>query len=112
MGVTYYNPNPIPVEYTEGEMRERVLSYLDNGRLEFSFRQLSSYIINLAKEEQKVKNASQTQYGSNQMDTASSILLSRILWELIWDKKIFIAFGDNPYASHADGDTRFVVVMS
>ena len=110
MGTTYYNPNPVPVEYTEEEMRERVLSYLDNGRSEFSFRQLSNYIINSAKEEHKVKNASHTQYGSNEMDTASSIQLSRILWELIWDKKIIIVFGDNPYVSHSAGDTRFVAI--
>lgn len=105
-----YDMNPIPVEYTEGEMREKVLSYIDNCKSEFSFRQLSNYIINNAKDEQKVKNAPLTQYSSNEMDPASSILLSRILWELIWNRKIFIAFGENPFSAHYAGDTRFVAI--
>lgn len=110
MGIMYYNPNPVPVEYTEEEMREKVLSYIDNIASEFSFKMLSNHIISSAIQDQKVKNASQTQYGSREMDPESSILLSKILWELIWSKKIFIIFGENPYSAHYTGDTRFVAI--
>lgn len=110
MGITYYNSNPVPVEYTEEEMRERILVYINEKSGEFSFKTLSYYIIQTAIDEKKVKNAEHTQYSSNEMDPKSSILLSRILWELIWDKRIFIAFGENPYAPHYKGDVRFVPV--
>lgn len=110
MGITYYDSNPVPVEYKEQEMREKVLSFISEDRSEFSFKMLSCYIVQTAIKEQKVKNAAHTQYSSMEMDPMSSILLSRILWELIWDKRIFIAFGENPYAAHYAGDTRFVVL--
>ncbi len=111
MEITRLDSNPVPVEYTEEEMREKVLHYIDEVKEEFSFKVLSSYIINMAKKEQKVKDADHTQYSSsNEMNSTSSILLSKILWELIWDKKIFIAFGVNPYSTHYTGDTRFGIV--
>lgn len=110
MGITYYDSNPVPVEYKEPEMREKVLSFISEDRNEFTFKTLSIFIVQTAIKEHKVKNAAHTQYGSNEMDPMSSILLSKILWELIWDKRIFIAFGENPYAAHYAGDTRFVVV--
>ena len=110
MGITYYNLNPIPVEYTEEEMKEKVLNFIKEGNGEFSFRMLSDFIVQSAMSEQKVKDAAHTQYSSSEMDPLSSVQLSRILWELIWDKKVFIAFGENPYMAHYAGDTRFVAV--
>ena len=110
MGITYYDSNPVPVEYKEHEMREKVLSFISEDRTEFTFKTLSDFIVQTAMKEQKVKNAAHTQYSSNEMDPMSSILLSKILWELIWDKRIIIAFGENPYVAHYAGDTRFVVM--
>ena len=110
MRITYYNSNPVPVEYTEEEMKEKVLAFIKNVEREFSFRTLSNFIVQTAMNEQKVKDAAHTQYSSNEMDPLSSIQLSKILWDLIWDKKVFIAFGENPYMAHYSGDTRFVAV--
>ena len=110
MRITYYNSNPVPVEYTEEAMKEKVLTFINDRNGEFSFRTLSNFIIQTAMNEQKVKDAAHTQYSSNEMDSLSSIQLSKILWELIWDKKVFIAFGENPYMAHYAGDIRFVVV--
>lgn len=28
MGITYYNSNPVPVEYTEEEIKEKILGYI------------------------------------------------------------------------------------
>ena len=110
MRITYYNSNPVPVEYTEEEMKEKVLAFIKNVEREFSFRTLSNFIVQTAMNEQKVNDAAHTHYSSNQMDALSSIQLSKILWDLIWDKKVFIAFGENPYMAHYAGDTRFVAV--
>jgi hypothetical protein len=110
MGITYYTSNPIPIEYTEEEMKKKVLEFIINVDGEFSFRSLSNFIVQTAMNEQRVKDAAHTQYSSDEMDPFSSILLSKILWGLIWDKKVFIAFGENPYMAHYVGDTRFVAV--
>ena len=110
MGITYYNSNPVPVEYTENEMKEKIQGYIAGCDGEFSFKSLCHYIVKIAIKEGKVKDAKYTQYSSNEMSPYSSIQVSKILWEMIWDRKIFIAFGENPYSAHYAGDTRFVAL--
>lgn len=104
-----YDSNPVPVTYTQEELRQVIDDYLKDVTTEFSFRSLCSYIIDNAIAEGKVPNASHTQYSSREMSPLSAIEVSKCLWELIWDKKIFIAFGENPYMAHYAGDTRFVI---
>ena len=104
-----YDSNPVPVIYTHDEMKQVIDEYLKDVTTEFSFRSLCSYIIDRAIMERKVHNASGTQYSSRQMNPMSAVEVSKYLWELIWDKKIFIAFGENPYTDHYNGDTRFII---
>lgn len=104
-----YDSNPVPVTYTLEELRPVVDSYLKEVDTKFSFRGLCSYIIDKAIKEGKVRDASHTQYSSRKMSPLSAIEVSKCLWELIWDKKIFIAFGENLYMAHYAGDTRFVI---
>lgn len=77
--------------------------------MEFSFKGLCYHIIEKAISDGKVRNASTTQYSSREMNPLSSIEVSKYLWNLLWDKKIYIAFGENPYAAHYNGDTRFII---
>lgn len=104
-----YDSNPVPVTYTQEELRLVIDDYLNDVTLEFSFRGICSYIIDKAITEGKVPDASHTQYSSREMSPLSAIEVSKYLWELIWDKKIFIAFGENLYMAHYAGDTRFVI---
>ena len=108
MHVTY-DPNPVPVTYTQEELRQVIEDFLKEGTTEFSFRGLCSYIVDKAIKDGMVRDASHTQYSSRELSPLSAIEVSKCLWELIWDKKIFIAFGENPYAAHYAGDTRFVI---
>ena len=104
-----YDPNPVPVTYTQEELKQVVEDYLKDVTPEFSFRSLCSYIVEMAIKDGKVHNASHTQYSSREMSPFSAIEVSRCLWELIWDRRIFIAFGENVYAAHYAGNTRFIV---
>ena len=104
-----YDSNPVPVTYDKGELSIVVDDYLKDVTTEFSFRSLCSYIIDRAIKEGKVRNAKNTQYSSSQINPLSAIEVSKYLWQLIWDKKIFIAFGENPYNAHYNGDTRFII---
>lgn len=104
-----YDSNPVPVTYTQEELSQVINDYIDGVSMEFSFKGLCYYIIEKAISEGKVRNASNTQYSSREMNSLSSIEVSKYLWQLIWDKKIYIAFGENPYAAHYKGDTRFIV---
>ena len=104
-----YNSNPVPVTYTQEELRQVIESYLKEVDTEFSFRGLCSYIVDKAIKEGKVRDASHTQYSSCEMSPLSAIEVSKCLWELIWVKRIFIAFGENPYVARCAGDTRFII---
>lgn len=104
-----YDYNPVPVTYSQEEMRQVIDAFLKDVKTEFSFRGLCYHIIEKAIAEGKVRNASNTQYSSRQINPMSAIEVSKYLWELIWDKKIYIAFGENPYIAHNDGDTRFII---
>ena len=104
-----YNSNPVPVAYTPEELEQVITDYLKNVDLEFSFRGLCYYIVQKAIEEGKVRDEKTTQYSSRELNLISSIEVSKCLWRLIWDKKILIAFGENPYVSHYNGDTCFVL---
>lgn len=104
-----YDPNPVPVTYTQEELNQVIEDFLKGGTTEFSFRGLCSYIVEKAIKEGKVPNASHTQYGSRELNPSSAIEVSKCLWELIWDKRIFIAFGENPYVARCAGDTRFII---
>lgn len=104
-----YNPNPVPVTYTQEELKQVIDVFLKEVTTEFSFRGLCSHIVEKAIKEGKVRDASHTQYSNRELSPLSAIEVSKCLWELIWDKRIFIAFGENPYAAHYAGDTRFVI---
>lgn len=104
-----YDSNPVPVTYTQEELKQVVDNYLKDMTTEFSFRSLCSFIVDKAIDEGKVYNAGHTQYSNHDLNPISAIEVSKYLWELIWDKRIFIAFGENPYVAHYAGDTRFVI---
>ncbi len=104
-----YDSNPVPVTYTQEELKHIIKDYIKDVNSEFSFRGLCYHIVQKAISEGKVRDASTTQYSSRELNPFSSIEVSKCLWEFIWDKKIFIAFGENPYVAHYSNDTRFVV---
>ena len=104
-----YDSNPVPVTYTPEELEQVIADYLMNVDMEFSFRGLSYHIVQKAIEEGKVRDAKTTQYSSRELNPIYAIEVSKCLWKLIWNKKIFIAFGENPYIAHYNNDTRFVV---
>lgn len=104
-----YDPNPVPVTYTAEELGRKIDEYIKEVNTEFSFKGVCQYILDCAIKDGKVRDAEHTQYSSRELNPFSSIEVSKYLWELIWSKRIYIAFGENPYAAHYNGDTRFVI---
>ena len=104
-----YDPNPVPVTYTAEELWKKIDEFIKVVNTEFSFKGVCQYIVDCAIKEGKVRDPEHTQYSSRELNPLSSIEVSKYLWELIWAKHIYIAFGDNPYAAQYNGDTRFVI---
>lgn len=101
-----YDPNPVSLTYSEEELRTIIEQYISICDLEFSYKAICHYILERAKQEGKVPNAEYTQYGSSELNPLSGIMVSRLLWEMIWEKKIFVAFGANPYRGGYCEDVR------
>lgn len=68
-----YDSNPVPVTYTQDELKQVVDNFLKDVTTEFSFRGLCSYIIDKAIKDGKVRNANNIQYSSRQMNPMSAI---------------------------------------
>jgi len=109
MYITHYDPNPVPITYTDEELEAIVDNYI-KGEESFSFQGLSNFIVFKAKQENKVKGAPDTVYTSNELNPSFYRVLSKILWKHIWGKELFIEFGENQHRSNYTGDTHFVKV--
>lgn len=102
------NYNPVPLDYTDEELRKVVEEYIDAQKTEFSFKRMCLAILHRAMDEGKTVDSRHTQYESNELKASDGIRISRILWDMIFEKRIIIAFGDNPYSSSYGNDTRFI----
>lgn len=101
------DPNPVPITYTYSELDTIISKFISDSKIEFNFNELCFFIVNKAKEENKVKDSEHVVYSSSELSSSDSIHVSRILWDYIWNKEIFIAFGDSKYRSCTQGNTRF-----
>lgn len=103
------NYNPVPVDYTDEELRIIVEEYIIVQKSEFSFKGICRHVLQKAMDEGRTVDSRNTQYESNELKASDGIRVSNILWDLIFERKIIIAFGNNPYRSMPYGtDTRFV----
>ena len=105
-----YDTNPIHLLYDNEEMRERILMVMD-GRDKttgITFVSLCYQIIQLGFQENKVKIPADTIITSEELAPEEQVRVSRILWELIWDRKIFLLFGRSDLLGLSNGEDRFV----
>lgn len=101
-----YDMNPVSITYSEDELRTLIEDFVNKQDNEFSYKIVCHHILGKAKEEGKVPNADNTQYSSNELNPWSGAIVSKIIWEMIWDRKVFIAFGSNPYRGGYPDDVR------
>lgn len=107
MYMTITDSNSVPVTYTDQELKNLIDKYLSDMEGEFSYKDMCHYVVNEAKRNNKVEGAPNTKYSSSDISIADGIRVSKILWEKIWNKEIFVAFGENPYRARYRDDTRF-----
>lgn len=103
------NYNPVPVDYSDEELKTIVEDFIVAQRSEFSYKGICRHILQKAMNEGRTVDSRNTQYESNELKASDGIRVSSILWDLIFEREIIMAFGDNPYQSLPSGtDTRFV----
>ena len=105
-----YDANPVHVLYNNEELRDRILMVIE-GRDKttgITFVNLCYQIMQMAFQENQVKKADDTIVTSEELAPEERVRVSRILWELIWDRKIFLLFGRSELLGLSNGEDRFV----
>ena len=105
-----YDANPVHVLSNNEELRDRILMVIE-GRDKttgITFVNLCYQIMQMAFQENQVKKADDTIITSEELAPEEQVRVSRILWELIWDHKIFLLFGRSELLGLSNGEDRFV----
>lgn len=106
-----YDANPVQLLYSNDEIRDRI-NMVMNSRdhtTGITFVNLCYQIVQVAFQEHKVKKVDENAIiTSEELSAEDQVRVSRVLWELIWDKKIFLLFGRSPLLGLSNGEDRFV----
>ena len=105
-----YDSNPVHLLYNNEELRDRILMIVE-GRDKttgITFVNLCYQIIQMGFQENKVKIPEDTIITSEELAPEEQVRVSRILWELIWNHKIFLLFGRSDLLGLSNGEDRFV----
>ena len=105
-----YDANPVHLLYNDEEMRDRINMIMDSRdhTTGITFVNLCYQLIQIAFQENKVKKPEGVIMTSEELAPEEQVHVSRILWELIWDHKIFLLFGRSELLSLSNGEDRFV----
>lgn len=96
MKVTYFTNNPLTFKYTDDELEIAI-----NGIIEqieddsFCFNALCDTLMVKAQNENKIDNAPNTVYLSNNLDAKEYERVSIILWKKIWAHELCLNFHSN-----------------
>ena len=105
-----YDSKPVHLLYNDEELRDRILMIIE-GRdktIGITFVNLCYQIIQIAFQEKMVKVPDDTIITSEELAPEEQVRVSRILWELIWDHKVFLLFGRSDLLGLSNGEDRFV----
>ena len=105
-----YDSNPVQLNFNNEELKERinmVMSSRDHTK-GITFVNLCYQLIQIAFQENKVKKPEGVIITSEELAPEEQVRVSRILWELIWDHKIFLLFGRSELLGLSNGEDRFV----
>ena len=105
-----YDANPVHLLYNAEEMRDRINMIMDSRdhTTGITFVNLCYQLIQIAFQENKVKKTEGVIITSEELAPEEQVQVSRILWELIWNHKIFLLFGRSELLGLSNGEDRFV----
>lgn len=110
---TIYGDVRFELSYTDEQLGEKVLSFIESKKGEGSFTYLSlcSSLIDSAREDKLLKGARDgVYYQSPQLIAAEYTRVSRILWRFILLGKVFVDFYNNEYVARDSSDTTFGII--
>ncbi len=105
-----YDANPVHLLYNDEELKDRINMVMDSRdhTTGITFVNLCYQLMQMAFQENKVKKADDTIVTSEELAPEEQVRVSRILWELIWNHKVFLLFGRSELLGLSNGEDRFV----
>ena len=105
-----YDSTPVHLLYNDEELRDRINMVMDSRdhTTGITFVSLCYQVMQMAFQENKVKKVDDAIITSEELAPEEQVRVSRILWELIWDHKIFLLFGRSELLGLSNGEDRFV----
>ena len=105
-----YDSNPVHVLFNDENLKQRLLALI-NGNASPSgttFTNLCYHIRQQAIDDHAVNDPENTTYTNDELAPEDQVRVSRLLWELIWEHKIFLLFGRSELLGLSNGEDRFV----
>lgn len=106
-----YDSNPVRLDYNDEELQERISMVMDSRdhTTGITFVNLCYQLVQIGFQEHRVKKADENIILiSEELSPEDQVRVSRILWELIWNHKIFLLFGRSELLGLSNGEDRFV----
>ena len=108
-----YGEYPLPMDYEDEALDNLIDKYISEKKsnaADFTYRGICLWLFRIASNEGRLKKENDTVYDNPIMTYDDEIRISKLLWNRIWDKKIFINFSHNEYSSHYVNDTSFSIL--
>ncbi len=108
--VMNYDANPIHTLYDNETLKHLVEVVIESNDTTsgITFHSLCNQIRQQAIRDRALANLENTVYSSEELAREEQVRVSRILWELIWEHKVFLLFGRSPLLGLSNGEDRFV----
>lgn len=105
-----YDANPVKLGFNDETLKHRIL-HLVEGREDsngITFINLCYQLRQMAINEHLLDSPEVTTYTNDELVPEDQIRVSRLLWELIWEHKVYLLFGRSPLLGLSNGEDRFV----
>ena len=109
MGTYIVGISDIPLAYTEQELEKKVSSLIDVMPSPFTFHKLCNKLLQEAVKEHKLRKELDTEYSTIHLTSNDLQAVSKILWSMILERKIYTIFNAYP-CSRETQETLFAKV--
>lgn len=105
-----YDSNPIHVLYDNETLKHLIEVTIERNDTVSgtTFVSLCNQIRRQAIRDRALADLENTVYTSEVLAPEDQVRVSRLLWELIWDHKVFLLFGRSELLGLSNGEDRFV----
>jgi len=110
MVITKFGSTPLSLKYENEELAKVIENYISSVKGTFRYSYLCSHIENKAMQEDMFKTEPYTRYTDIALTEQDHYRINMILWQMIWDKRIVLAFRNGYFNNKNGNDTLFDVV--